>query len=94
MAAVYSFRSTYAKHPGNEAIVKKYALPSTSTLLLTHAFSDRVEEIARQRGVTMAQIATAWTLTKVTAPVVGTTSLKNLEELAGLYHFIGFSPAC
>jgi aryl-alcohol dehydrogenase-like predicted oxidoreductase len=31
----------------------------------------------------MAQIATAWSLTKVTAPIVGTTSLKNLEELTG-----------
>ncbi|KAJ1308457.1 hypothetical protein OPQ81_004161 [Rhizoctonia solani] len=43
---------------------------------------EKVEEIAKKRGVTMAQIATAWSLTKVTAPVVGTTSLKNLEELA------------
>lgn len=33
----------------------------------------------------MAQIATAWSLAKVTAPIVGTTSLKNLEELAGAF---------
>ncbi|KAF8759810.1 Aldo kereductase [Rhizoctonia solani] len=45
-----------------------------------------VEEIAKKRGVTMAQIATAWSLTKVTAPIVGTTSLKNLEELAAAVH--------
>lgn len=33
----------------------------------------------------MAQIATAWVLAKdgVTAPIVGTTSLKNLEDLIG-----------
>lgn len=42
-----------------------------------------MEEIAKKHGVTMAQIATAWSLTKVTAPIVGTTSLKNLQELAG-----------
>lgn len=45
--------------------------------------TSRVEEIAKKHNVTMAQIATAWSLTKVTAPIVGTTSLKNLEELAG-----------
>ncbi|GAB1523614.1 hypothetical protein RhiTH_006764 [Rhizoctonia solani] len=47
---------------------------------------EKVEEIAKKRGVTMAQIATAWSLTKVTAPIVGTTSLKNLEELAAAVH--------
>jgi hypothetical protein len=44
---------------------------------------DAVEELAKKKGVTMAQIALAWALSKdaVSAPVVGTTSLKNLEEL-------------
>ncbi len=33
----------------------------------------------------MAQIATAWILAKpgVTAPIIGTTSLKNLEDILG-----------
>jgi aryl-alcohol dehydrogenase-like predicted oxidoreductase len=44
----------------------------------------RVEEIAKKNGVTMAQVATAWSLAKVAAPIVGTTNLKNLEELAGM----------
>ncbi|KAH9857684.1 Aldo/keto reductase [Lenzites betulinus] len=45
----------------------------------------RVEEIAKKKGVSMAQIATAWTLSKpgVTAPIIGTTSLKNLEDIIG-----------
>lgn len=45
----------------------------------------RVEEIAKKRGISMAQVACAWVLTKdpVAAPVVGSTSLKNLEELVG-----------
>ena len=65
----------------------------------------RVEEIAKKKGVSMAQIATAWVMAKdgknllllarkcpelipvhvgVTAPIVGTTSLKNLEDLIGM----------
>lgn len=45
----------------------------------------RVEELAKKKGVSMAQIAVAWNLAKegVTAPIVGTTSLKNLEEMIG-----------
>lgn len=33
----------------------------------------------------MAQIATAWILSKpgVTAPIIGTTTLKNLEDILG-----------
>ncbi|PSR70432.1 hypothetical protein PHLCEN_2v13683 [Hermanssonia centrifuga] len=44
---------------------------------------NRVEEIAKKKGITMAQVAIAWSLSKegVTAPIVGTTSLKNLEEM-------------
>jgi len=42
---------------------------------------DKVEEVAKKKGVPMAQIAVAWILAKgVAAPIIGTTSLKNLEE--------------
>lgn len=41
----------------------------------------RVEEVAKQKGCSMAQISIAWTLTKVTAPIFGTTSLNNLQEM-------------
>ncbi|KAH9980101.1 Aldo/keto reductase [Lactifluus volemus] len=43
----------------------------------------RVEQVAKKRGASMAQIALAWTLTKevVSAPIVGTTSLDKLEEI-------------
>ncbi|KAL4253259.1 NADP-dependent oxidoreductase domain superfamily protein [Abortiporus biennis] len=49
----------------------------------TEEIIKRVEEIANRRGVTMAQISIAWNLSKdgVTAPVVGTTSLKNLKDI-------------
>ena len=44
-----------------------------------------MEELAKKKGVSMAQIALAWILAKdgVTAPIVGTTSLENLKELIG-----------
>ncbi|KAH9080345.1 Aldo/keto reductase [Lactarius deliciosus] len=43
----------------------------------------RVEEIAKKRGASMAQISLAWTLTKeiVSAPIIGTTSLDKLKDL-------------
>lgn len=62
----------------------------------------RIEEIAKKRGVSMAQVNIAWLLSKdgtfplffsllidltavagVSAPIVGTTSLKNLEDIIG-----------
>ncbi|QRV72604.1 aldo/keto reductase family protein [Ceratobasidium sp. AG-Ba] len=48
----------------------------------------RVEAIANSRGVSMAQVALAWCMSRdpVTAPVVGTTSLANLEDLVGAVH--------
>ncbi|KAG8740197.1 hypothetical protein FRC12_016077 [Ceratobasidium sp. 428] len=44
----------------------------------------RVETVSKKRGISMAQVALAWCMYKdpVSAPIVGTTSLKNLEELA------------
>ncbi|EPQ52791.1 Aldo/keto reductase, partial [Gloeophyllum trabeum ATCC 11539] len=44
-----------------------------------------VEELANKRSASMAQVSIAWILAKegVTAPIVGTTSLKNLEDIIG-----------
>ncbi|KAG2145357.1 aryl-alcohol dehydrogenase [Suillus bovinus] len=44
---------------------------------------NRVEELSKKKGVTMAQIAIAWILTKegVSAPIVGTTSIANLKDI-------------
>ncbi|EPQ52781.1 Aldo/keto reductase [Gloeophyllum trabeum ATCC 11539] len=48
----------------------------------------RIEEIAKKRGVSMAQVSIAWILSKegVSAPIVGTTKLKNLEDIIGGVH--------
>ncbi|RQG94091.1 aldo/keto reductase [Natrarchaeobius chitinivorans] len=44
--------------------------------------NERVEELADENGVTMAQIALAWLLHQdaVDAPIVGTTSVEHLED--------------
>ncbi|OCH87255.1 aryl-alcohol dehydrogenase [Obba rivulosa] len=46
---------------------------------------NRVEELAKKRGISMAQVSIAWILSKsgVTAPIVGTTSLDNLKDILG-----------
>lgn len=63
---------------------------STTELLTTgwykgkngsEAIVGRVEELAKKKGVKMAQIAVAWSLKRVTAPIVGTTKLQNLKEM-------------
>lgn len=42
----------------------------------------RVAELADRHGVSMTEISLAWLLTKVTAPVVGTTKLHHIEGAA------------
>lgn len=51
-----------------------------------HDTQPRVDEIAKKKGVSMAQIAISWTLSKegVSAPIVGSTSIKNLEDILGM----------
>ncbi|KAF5344507.1 hypothetical protein D9756_011357 [Leucocoprinus leucothites] len=51
----------------------------------THYLCISVEEIAKSKGVSMAQVSLAWVMSKpgVTAPIVGTTSLDNLKDLVG-----------
>lgn len=50
--------------------------------------NERVAEIAQKRGITMAQVALAWSLSKpfVTAPIVGTTSIEKLKDLVAGVH--------
>ncbi|SER49514.1 aldo/keto reductase [Natrinema salaciae] len=46
------------------------------------AINERVQELADEKGVSMAQISLAWLLHKewVDAPIVGTTSVDHLED--------------
>ena len=47
-----------------------------------HAVVDRVGDIARKRGVSQAQVALAWMLSKsyVSAPIVGATKAQHLSD--------------
>ncbi len=53
-----------------------YYQPSDFTVV------ERLSEIAQQRGVSNAQVALAWILSKpdVTAPIIGASKMKHLEE--------------
>ncbi|KDR71918.1 hypothetical protein GALMADRAFT_102423 [Galerina marginata CBS 339.88] len=44
-----------------------------------------VEKIAKTKGISMAQVTLAWVMARdgVSAPIVGTTSLENLNDLLG-----------
>ncbi|KAI0338561.1 aryl-alcohol dehydrogenase [Trametopsis cervina] len=57
--------------------IGKYSQGATQDIV------NRVEELAGKKGVSMAQIATAWVLSKegVSAPIVGTTNLDNLKDI-------------
>ena len=44
---------------------------------------EKVEAIAKKRDLTMSQVALAWSISKpyISAPIVGTTKLEQLDEL-------------
>ncbi|KAL7282846.1 hypothetical protein ACG7TL_002259 [Trametes sanguinea] len=46
---------------------------------------NRVEEIAKRKGVSMARVSLAWLLSKegVTAPIIGPNTIEKLEDLIG-----------
>lgn len=43
---------------------------------------DNVQSLAQARGISMGQMSLAWMLSKshITAPIVGTTAIKHVEE--------------
>ena len=75
-----------AKHPGETSKrleEDNYAkLKYDATAEQDNAIIRRVAELAEKRGVSMTEIALAWLLTKVTAPVVGATKLSHVEGAA------------
>jgi aryl-alcohol dehydrogenase-like predicted oxidoreductase len=58
----YRFIGNYAQASSYETIISRYA-GSLLRKTVIHRFI-RVEELAKKKGVTMAQIAIAWILTK------------------------------
>lgn len=60
--------------------VSKWVWDSTNAL--DKVVVDNVEKLARARGISMAQMSLAWMLGKayITAPIVGTTTVRHVEE--------------
>ncbi|CAE6443762.1 unnamed protein product, partial [Rhizoctonia solani] len=82
------------RYPNEHGLSRKNhynLLTCTSRLIRGHGKANqgnnkivrRVEILAKKKDLTMAQVALAWIISKdqVSAPVVGTTNLNNLEEL-------------
>ena len=75
-----------SKHPGEKSkrlLEDDYArLKYDATAVQDGVIIARVAELAEKHGVSMTEISLAWLLTKVTAPVVGTTKLSHIEGAA------------
>lgn len=41
---------------------------------------NRVEELAKKKGWTMAQVTLAWTLKRVTSPIIGFSSAERIDD--------------
>ena len=76
-----------ARHPGETT--KRFREDSyarfkyDSTAKQDGIIIDRAAELAWKRGVSMTEISLAWLLSKVTAPVVGMTSARQIAGAAG-----------
>ena len=72
-----------SKHPGETAKrleTDEYAkLKYGKTRLQDEKIIDRVEQLARQRGASMTEIALAWLMARTTSPVVGMTKPSHVE---------------
>lgn len=72
-----------AKHPGEQSKRMQedtYAKGKyDATEKQDHIIIDRVDELAKKRGVTMTEISLAWLMSKVTAPVVGATKVHHID---------------
>ena len=75
-----------SKHPGETSkrlVEDSYAkFKYDSTAEADGKIIARVAEIDDKRGVSMTEVALAWALTKVTAPVVGATKISHVEGAA------------
>ncbi|KEP50263.1 putative aryl alcohol dehydrogenase [Rhizoctonia solani 123E] len=71
--------------PYSQTTLRAQTSGATWSLRYTTSSSSSLERIAEGRGISMAQVAVAWVLSKdvVTAPIIGATSLKNLQDTIG-----------
>jgi len=76
LSGKYSRNSPLPETPRSESVKKRYFTEHRLKVLET------VEEIAKNKEVTVAQVALAWILTKdfITAPIIGVNSVEQLES--------------
>ncbi len=67
-----------ARYQNDHYLPERYFRPEDFDVVET------VSELAKEKGVSMAQIALAWLLHKgVTSPIIGATKLEHIEEAVG-----------
>ncbi|KAI0328026.1 Aldo/keto reductase [Cubamyces sp. BRFM 1775] len=71
--------SEQTKRSNSDVTITKYMNDATPQIV------SRVEELAKKKGASMAQVALAWIMARpgVIAPIIGTTKLSNLEDILG-----------
>ena len=86
----FSFMQWYEGNSAIPTIVSRSAISALSSpqILFSPGLNEllyRVEEISKRKGISMAQVAAAWVMSRpgVTAPIVGSTNLDNLKDLLG-----------
>ncbi|CAE6522342.1 unnamed protein product [Rhizoctonia solani] len=78
--------------PPNESSLRSQSDPFASMMDKTQASNkeivSRVQQIAKSRGISMAQVGLAWHLSKdcTSAPIIGMTNLENFEGTIGAIH--------
>lgn len=75
LSGKYSRDAPLPDTPRSESVKKRYFTEQRLKIL------DTVEEIAKNKGVTVAQVALAWILNKdfITAPIIGVNTVEQLE---------------
>jgi aryl-alcohol dehydrogenase (NADP+) len=64
-----------ARYKSDEFLAPRYFKPEDYDVV------ERVEEIAKEKGVSMAEVALSWVFHKdVTAPIIGATKVEHVEE--------------
>jgi aryl-alcohol dehydrogenase (NADP+) len=71
-------RSTTSRYRTDKYFAERFFRPEDFDVV------ERVEEVAKEKGVTTAQVALAWLLHKgVNAPIIGATKVEHVEEAVG-----------
>lgn len=71
------YRSSDSVRTTTDGMYKDLTAPESAT---DKAITDRVEKVAKDRGVSMATVGLAWVLSKGCAPIVGMSKLERIQE--------------